>query len=277
MTIYLEYVLVNNFIIDFLLLKTTFLITGKSKKLKRLIATCILASVVALVFPLINLHQVLISLLKICLGIVMLLLSNTYSSNREMLINLFIFLTLTFVLGGAIFFIYSLIGVSGGSEFLVATIIIPCYVVVRIIKSVITYIYRRKNIEQVIYQTEIFVNGKRFFARGFLDTGNNVYYKNSPVIICQKKFIESAFNSIEFYKNLRRIEITTANGKTTNYCILLDSFKILIEGRENIFNNVFLMIAQINIDGADIIIHPDLVKKGGIDNEKPIVKNKRVS
>ena len=207
----------------------------------------------------------------------MLLLSNTYSSNREMLINLFIFLTLTFVLGGAIFFIYSLIGVSGGSEFLVATIIIPCYVVVRIVKSVITYIYRRKNIEQVIYQTEIFVNGKRFFARGFLDTGNNVYYENSPVIICQKKFIESAFNSIEFYKNLRRIEITTANGKTTNYCILLDSFKILIEGRENIFNNVFLMIAQINIDGADIIIHPDLVKKGGIDNEKPIVKNKRVS
>lgn len=277
MIIYIEYVLVNNFIIDFLLLKTTFLITGKSKKLKRLFLTCILASVVALVFPLINLHQVLISLLKICLGIVMLLVSNTYSNNREMLINLFIFLTLTFVLGGAIFFIYSLIGVSGGSEFLVATIIIPCYVIIRVVKGVISYIYRRKNIEQVIYQTEIFISGKKFLARGFLDTGNNVYYQNSPVIICQKKFIESVFSSVEFYKKLRKIEITTANGKTTNYCILLDSFKILIEGRENIFNNVFLMIAQINIEGADVIIHPDLVKKGGIDNEKPIVKDKRVS
>ena len=86
MTVYIEYVLINNFIIDFFLLKTTFLLSGKSAKIYRLILASIFGSVVALIYPLVNLSPILTALFKLLVGIMLLVISKNYSEKKEFIV-----------------------------------------------------------------------------------------------------------------------------------------------------------------------------------------------
>lgn len=265
MIVYIEYVLINNFIIDLLLLKSTFLITGKRVKRLRLILSSSFASVFSLIFPLINLPNFLIILLKILLGILILVVACNFSSKKEAYIHLIVFILLTMFTGGGIYFIYNFLGVSVNSELVIATIFIPSFLLLKLIKGVINFVYRRKNIESCSYLVSLNIGGKKIEVKGFLDTGNNVYYQDDPVIVCNKKVVSEFFKDASFYKCLKEIEILTVNGKSKNYVIKLDSFEVLTKGYDNIYNNVWLMISKRNLIGTEVIIHPDLINKKEIE------------
>ena len=261
MIVYIEYVIVNNFIIDLLLLISTFLITGKSVKKLRIVLSSLFASVFSLIFPLINLPNPLIILLKILLAILILVVACTFSSKREVYIHLVVFIVLTMFSGGGIYFIYNFLGVNINSELVIATVFIPSFFLLTIIKRVITFVYKRKNVENSSYVVSLKIGSKKIEVKGFLDTGNNVYYQDNPVVICSKKVVSEFFKDASFYKRLKEIEISTVNGKSKNYVIKLDTFEVLTKGYDNIYNNVWLMISSQNSIGTDLIIHPDLINK----------------
>jgi hypothetical protein len=247
--------------IDLLLLKSTFLITGKSVKNFRLTLSSLFASVFSLIFPLINLPNSLLILLKVLLGILILVVACTFSSKKEVYIHLVVFISLTMFSGGGIYFIYNFLGVNLNSELVVATIFIPSFLLLRVVKGVINFVYRRKNIENSSFFVRLSIDGNKIVVKGFLDTGNNVYYQDAPVIICSKKVVSEFFNDESFYNRIKEIEILTVNGKSKNHVIKLDSFEVLTKGYDNIYNNVWVMISSQKSFGTDLIIHPDLINK----------------
>ena len=275
MIVYIEYVIINNFIIDFLLLKTTFILSGKREKLFNLILTSILGAVISLSYPLIKLGAFYLTIIKVLAGVLIVLIASKYKSKREFFINLAIFYSLTFLVGGGVFGILSLLGITEYKELVVSLCFIPACLLILATKGVITYLYRRKNVESFIYFVEIEFCNVKLKGRAFLDTGNGLYSNDSPVIVCDKAFIQKLYTTKEFYKRLFKMEITTAMGSGEKYCLPLDSFKIFIKDKPNIYNNVMLMIAKIDMVGVDILLHPSLL--GGEYERESDTKIKKVS
>ncbi len=263
MTVYIEYVILNNLVIDYLLLRLTFILTGKRHGKLRLFFCGVLGAVISLIFPLIKLGNFYLTILKALVGVLLLFLSVNFKSGREFYINFTVFCFLTFLFGGSIFAVYLLLGVENSSELAVFLCFLPAWALVYLVKSVVTFLYRRKNVECVIYPFEFTVCSITISGRGFLDTGNALYFKDNPVVICEMGLVKKLFGVAEVYKRMKLMKIATATGEGEKFCLPLDEFKIFIEDKPNIYNNVTLVIAKVDITGADLIIHPALV---GVEN-----------
>ena len=276
MTVYVEYVLINNFIIDYLMLKATFVLTGITPSRRRLLFCAFLGAVVALSYPLLCQIKILEFLYKLFSGLLIVLLSSKRWTLRSYFINTAVFFCYTFLLGGAITGVFNLLSISTDYEFLSAFIAAIVYVFYRAFGSIVNYIYRQKEIRSLIYDVEIQIAQKREKCKGFLDTGNLVYYQNRPVVVCDvsfaKRFIGENFNKIK----LKKIYLSTVNGSSENIAIDVDEIVIYISDKPNIFKNVTLAVAAGSVgDGYDLILHPFLIKE--YDNEKGNVMVEKVS
>lgn len=276
MTVYVEYVLINNFIIDYLMLKATFVLTGITSSRRRLLLCAFLGAVVALSYPLLSQIKILEFTYKVFSGLLIVLLSSKRWTLRSYFINTAVFFCYTFLLGGAITGVFNLLSISTDYEFLSAFIAAIVYVFYRTFGSIVNYIYRQKEIRSLIYDVEIQIAQKREKCKGFLDTGNLVYYQNRPVVVCDvsfaKRFIGENFNKIKF----KKIIFDTVNGTSENIAIDVDEIVIYISDKPNIFKNVTLAVAACSVgDGYDLILHPFLIKE--YDNEKGNVMVEKVS
>ena len=259
MTVYIEYVLIDNFVIDWLILKATFSLTHKSVKKWRLLVCSVLGAVIALIFPLIDTLSLIVTLLKICAGLLIIVLAADYSGFKDFYVNAAIFLGLTFALGGAITGIYSILGLNASSEFSIAVMIVPAYLVLKGITSVVKYVYRRKDVLSKVYPCEMEINGVAVKAQGFFDTGNALYDEDAPVIICGK---DLAAKFMAGFPKMKRIYFSTVSGQDKMFAFKLDSLKIYIGDKQNIFNNVTLGVAKKNVGvGYDVILHPALMEE----------------
>lgn len=111
-------------------------------------------------------------------------------------------------------------------------------------------------------------------ARGFFDTGNGAYYKNSPVIFCSKKLVKTFFDN-PLLLNPFYIEVETISGTNKKFSFNLDKIEIYYGDKLNIFNNVALCVIDSGVDGlCDIILHPALMEK---KDENPIIQIEKVS
>lgn len=260
MTVYIEYVLIDNLVIDFLLLKATFALTNIDVKQGRLFVCAFLGALIALIYPLIQV-KIISTLIKILSGFLLTLLATKYNSKKSYAISTLIFFIFTFLTGGAIMGIYSILGIEYSTEYSVALMFIPVYFVLRAMTSIMKFIYRRKDVVAFTFNISLTAYGKTVYGKGFLDTGNGLYDGDRPCIVCGKKFFLN-FIGDNFYKTkLKKITVNTVSGQTENFAILLEELKIYISGSPNIFNNVTLLVASGSVgEGYDVILHPALLE-----------------
>lgn len=271
MTVYVEYVLIDNFIIDYLLLRCAFMISGYQTSKKRLILCSLIASLFSLLFPLINFSAVPLTILKFSFGAFIVSVSGKFVTFKQYLVTLTCFFIVTFLTGGAIIGVYSLIGVKEFSEWMVAFCFIPVYLLSFAFKKFLSYFYKRRTTMSLIYEVEIENEGKTVKTKGFLDTGNSLYDRLDPVIVCEKDLFIKIMGFNDFSK-LRKITVNTANGKSDNFCIIIEKIKIFDGSNENIHFNVAVVLASVNIAGCELLIHPALIKGGNYDFSEGKIK-----
>lgn len=272
MTVYIEYVIIDNFVIDYLLLKATFATTGMSVKRWRLFVCSFIGAVIALLFPMIKAHQIIIVLLKLCAGILLTILSANYKTIKSYFTNSAIFFGYTFLTGGAIIGVFNLLGLNYSSEISIALIILPVYALLRLLYALLMYVYKRKDIASLTYNVTIGVFGKEISATGFMDTGNGLYDGDSPVIVCDKKFFSSLIDGQILKAKIKRITVRTVTGQTTYPAVKLDYLKIYLSDEPNIYNNVTLCVTNNNVgESYDFILHPALLE-GNNENAFDIEK-----
>ncbi|MBQ7236232.1 MAG: sigma-E processing peptidase SpoIIGA [Clostridia bacterium] len=275
MTVYIEYVIIDNLVIDYLMLKATFALTGLDFKRGRLFLCAFLGAMVALIYPLIEI-AIISTLIKILSGFLITLLATNYRSKKEYFIVTALFFCYTFLTGGAIMGVYSVLGIDYSSEYSIALMVLPVYLILRIVSSVIKFIYRRRHVVSATFNVTLCVGENKVSGKGFFDTGNALYDGDSPVIVCGKRFAKNLIGK-DFYKvKMKKIKVNTVSGGTENIAFRLDELVIYIWDEPNIFNNVTLCVAGVGVgEGYDVILHPALMEE--IYDNKRIFKTQKVS
>lgn len=269
MTVYVEYVLIDNFVIDYMLLKAAFFTAGGKPKKRRLVFCALFGAVFALLYPLMEIHPVILAAVKILAGAFMTLCADKFDSVKKYVIVSALFLTYTFVLGGAITGVYSVLGLNPSSEISIAVMALPAYALIKTAYSVIRFIYRRKDVAALTYEIEISLAGKTIKAQGFLDTGNGLYDGESPAVICSKAF---AGNFIAGTKlpAMKKIWVGTVNGGEEK--LAFSDVRIDIYTQNGVISckNITLCVSGEGFSGYDVILHPALFDGAGAENAKEI-------
>ena len=275
MQVYIEYVLIDNLVIDYLLLKAACFITGRTIKNKRLFFSAILGAVTALIYPLIGGAKIISVTVKLLSGLLIVLTATSYKTFREYYITALMFFVLTFLTGGAIIGVFSILNLDYSNELSIALMIIPVYLAVKSVSEVVRYIYRQKSVMSECVEVELSLNGAVVKGRGFFDTGNALYYEQDPVIIVNKDLAKKLLGDFHGVK-ISEIRVKTVAGESKNLAFKIAELKIYKKDKANIYNNVTVCVsAKFLGDGYDVILHPDFMEENV--NEINAVEVKEVS
>lgn len=262
MKIYLDLILILNFIFDFLLLTSVSLFLRRNVSLTRLIIGAFLGSVS--VFSLfLNINSIQLFIIKVFISIIMCLSTFSYRNLKYTLKNMFYLYTTSMILGGFLYFLniefsYKQVGLVFYHNGLSINVI-----VLIVLSPIILYFYSRqikelKNNYSNYYKVKIKINNHIIRCNGFLDTGNKLEdpYFHKPVIILDKRKIVFDINEFEMIL----VPIITANGTSLMKCFKAEY--IDIEGVGIKYNFLIgIMEEKIKIDGVDLILNTKLLEE----------------
>lgn len=266
LAVYIEYVLLDNIIIDYLLLKYTFLLVRGESGFWRLLFCSFLGAAFAAAMPLLSLPQYFAIPIKIIFSMALVFAAGKFRTKKNYLLSLVAFNLYTFLLGGSVTGIFNLFHLPLDREYSVGLIVLAAYLLIKLAHKGVTLLYRRKNICACISDCEIELNGQKVKTKGFLDTGNNLYdtESNLPVVVCSKSV---AFALTDGFKNKipgKYIKISTAVGADKMLVFKIDKLKIYNKDKVNIFDNVLLGVTRRAFaeGGYDLILHSEFI--GGL-------------
>ena len=233
MKIYLDLILIINFIIDYLLLYGTKKILKNKTSIKRILLGSIIGSISSLL--LIYQNNIII---KILLSILIIII--TFGINN-IIKNITYFYLLSIILGGTLYlFDLNIYKLNYQILLLISPILIYLY-----IKENIKY----KNIYLNNYIVEIYINNKLYKLEGMIDTGNELkdpYKKRSIILVNinldyrQFKYLFVPFNALNtqgIIPCIKPDKIIINNKIFTNYLIGLSKDKFHLNGVECILPN----------------------------------------
>lgn len=183
---YIEELLIINFIIDFIILDTINILINNNIKKKRIIYGSLFGEI-SLIYLFINMNTFIMIIFKILLGMIMVYISFGYNDYKSYMRNLIWFYMVSFFLGGALYYfkINSLI------KYKYYLLIIP------LIMNIYKYFtYDLKSIISLKHKVNIYLsNGKILYLNGYMDTANTLLepYNQNKVIIINEKVNEDFF------------------------------------------------------------------------------------
>ena len=184
--IYIDELILLNFIIDFLILKST----SKILKLNNTTLKIVLSSVfgeISILYLFINLNNIELTIFKLLIGIIMNLIAFGFDDIKEFIKNVIYFYMFSFFLGGALYYLK----IESLVKYQYYLLLIP------LIMNILKYFtYNLKNIISLRHKVTIYLkNGKVLYLNGYMDTGNTLKdpYSNKNVIIINKDIDENFF------------------------------------------------------------------------------------
>ncbi len=257
MQVYIEYVLINNFIIDYLLLKATFATIGQDIKRKRLFICAFFGALLSLFYPIIEHVKLLSIAYKLLSGALIVSLSIRYFTLRKLFLTSLTFFLLTFLFGGAIIGIYAIFSIPYQTEISILLTFVPVYILYKFSFKVIKYFYHKKEILKYVYEIELKMGKNIVKTKGFMDTGNSAYDNDSPIIFCSLYLLKNLLGDNISKTKFRKITIKTINGEEKKLAVKIEQLKIYILDKSNIFNNITVCVVDsLNFDGFEVILHP---------------------
>lgn len=275
MTVYVEYVLADNFILDYLLLKLTVKTAGKQICRVKIAAAAALGAIFALFYPLTGLTGALLVLLKTAFGAFMVLISANFCGYKDFLRTAGLFVSLTFVVGGTITGIYSIFGLTETSDALIAFTVLPFWGICFLSQRAYKKLTKAARIKKFMRETEIKAFGITVKTTGFMDTGNGVYDEGVPVIFIDRKTASKFLSNGAIFK-MKKIPVITVNGKSEKFAFKSDEITIRLGEEEYKYKDITVCIAGGSFErGAGAILHPAL--EGSLNDKNAVVKTEKVS
>ncbi|MDD3453746.1 MAG: sigma-E processing peptidase SpoIIGA [Bacilli bacterium] len=260
MKIYLDLILLLNFIFDLLLLLTVSILLKRCAKFYKLFLGALMGSLsIFLLF--INMNSFTLFFIKIIISIFMVIISFSFKNIKYTFNNILYLYTTSIILGGFLYllniqFSYKQIGLVFYHNGLSIN-----FIFLIIFSPVILYIYMKqikklKNNYNNYYKLNIYYKNKKYELSSYLDTGNMLKspYSNKPIIIINKNIIKD--NNMEFVL----IPIYTINNCNLLKCFKIREFEI---NKRKIKKDILVGISNqtINIDGIDCILNNYLMEE----------------
>ena len=273
MTVYVEYALIDNLVIDYLILKATFTVTGVTRTKRRLFLCAFLGSVFALLYPLIGANALVQTSVKILASILIMVISGEFRSKKEFFYNFIAFFAVTFIFGGSASGLLGLFGIELSSEICVSVVIIPVYLAYKCLLYGFRFYKKQKTMENFVYKVSATIGENTLILRGFLDTGNGVYDGEKPVVFCRKSVAVKLAENGDI-KKVKELEIATVNGYDKKTAFTIDKLEIFFKDGKYIYNNVTFCVTEGIGLNYDLLLHPSLFE---VDNDESVCKIKKVS
>ena len=213
MTVYIEYVFFENFLIDGMLLYLSFRAVKIRFAWKKLLFSAFIGAVFALLFPLLSLPFFWTQFLKISVGFLLCLLAFPRIKNKNdggrYALTCAVFFLLSFAFAGAIIALYNRFSLSENGYTTAQTplLFVLCFATAFFIfiLELAKKIYKKQAVFRHIYDCAILYNKRRIAIFGFLDSGNLAKKNGTPVCFLSP---EIAF---ELWEN----ELLTPHGEIT--------------------------------------------------------------
>jgi len=184
---YIDELIIINFIIDYILLLTLSKILKINVKNKKILLGALVGEI-SIFYLFLETNNYVLWIFKFIISILMIIVSFGYKNFRFFSNNMIYFYTLSFVLGGVLYYFKLESKLIKYKYFL---LLIP------IIMNIYKYLsYNLKNYFSLIYKVDIYLNsGKVLKLNGYMDTANtlNEPYSNKKVIIINKEVNEKFF------------------------------------------------------------------------------------
>lgn len=193
MTYYIEYIFLENFIIDFILIYVTGSLLKKNIIIRRILVASLIGAIYVLAIAILN--QIFISniIVKLFVSILMLTIAYNPINVIDYVRLVLCFYIISFVIVGILIATNYFFNTN---EMTIKIIFEASFFAIIIFKAVFEEIKRKTNLYQYIRTINIELNNKKIKIRGLIDTGNELMdvITNKPVIIVE---MESIFKLLD--------------------------------------------------------------------------------
>lgn len=283
MIVYIEQVLIDNFIINFfIILCISYIFKANIKKIN-IIFSSFLGSIVALLVPLFNISSLFNFLIKILLSLTMVALLKRYKKITEFLLYYISFVLITFLFGGACLFLL----ISYDKNFNVnnyysyslplGVIVVIIFFLMLTIKNIFKNIYKRKNINNYIFKIKLINGSKSDEILAYLDSGNFLQdtITKKPITIVDYNSLKNLLQEIsltdillnrtdklnKFFKNAHIQNISSINKGSKIIIFEIEKLEIFLNDKTNVINNACIGLtikSFINDMGYSALLNPNL-------------------
>lgn len=204
MEIIIEYTLIDNLVIDFLILYLSCKILKHKVVFWELALSSCVGTACALVMPIINLPTYAMVFFKLTLGAIMVLISLPCNNFKKAFISFMGFILMTAGMGGICFFLLFMISgdisinllTTYSSQIPVGVILLVCSLTFYFVNKLIKLIYKKRMLNTFIYETTFLNDGKEIKIDAYLDSGNTLIdpITNKPVVIINFTLFNKLYN-----------------------------------------------------------------------------------
>lgn len=184
--IYIDELILLNFIIDFSILKITSKILKINTKTYRIVLSSIFGEI-SILYLFINFNNIELLIFKLLIGIIMNLIAFKFIDKNSFIKNILYFYMFSFFLGGTLYYLK----IESLVKYQYYLLLIP--LIMNILKKLT---YNLKEIINLKHKVTIYLkSGKVLYLDGYMDTGNTLKepYSNKNVIIINKYVDENFF------------------------------------------------------------------------------------
>lgn len=271
MVVYIEYAVLENFLLDALLLYLALKFARARVSPLRLLLASTVGTLQALLFPLVSLPAWCAFPLKLLGGALIALIASPRGTMKSYLLVITAFFVLTFLFGGALIAIYSAFKISyvAGKGFLlesapVSFVLAGAGLFFLAAKYMIGALFRYKKLIQSVLPCELFAGGRSWKMKGFADTGNCLMFRGEPVCVV------SAVGALALFRGsepVGRMTVSTVNGKKDSPVFRCP--KMTIKGKT--WENVCFTAGEVGSKEYQIILHTAFSE--GVDESTAVSKS----
>ena len=223
MKVCIEYVIIDNLIMDYLLLKASSALLKIKFKKGRLILASLAGVICAVIFPLLSVKAEYLFLLKIMSGALVCFIAVNHRSVFGYFEYFNVFLLITFVTGGAVIGVFYLMGIRI-SEYSQAKSVLPVGVSVGVayITAIVVKRVAEKTVNGLItdkFRYNCILKSGSAVVRtiGYFDSGNMLIDKATglPVALCKRSVIQKIAKRGGKVTKPRKMEISTVSSVGT--------------------------------------------------------------
>ena len=277
MSVYIEYVIIDNMVLTYAISDLTYRILLGLPSRKRCLLCSVVATVVAVWYPFVKNNVALIAIkvvLLIVLGCIL------FIGKSRFVLGCIVFLLLTFAFGGAVFAVNYLIlpevvGINAPiGDFSLGLIVVLCVALWLLARKVFIKTNKARLISDCMYPFQVSIAGKIVSLNGFIDTGNRLFDSVSglPIVVVRASKIMECFTDeqlcamvvggkVSVGRKSHYITYTTvAGGNNRMLLIEPDFFRVKTKrGYDNKSVMVGISFSPIRDDDrCDAILHPSI-------------------
>ncbi|MBE5735106.1 MAG: hypothetical protein E7361_01495 [Clostridiales bacterium] len=276
MEVYIEYVIIDNILVNYVLLSLTSKICNLTVNRKNLIFSALIGTLFVVFMPLITNNEALLVIYRVAVGIIMTIFVRKYRSLKQWFSYFSLFVGLTFLFGGfliATLSLFDIVYTTSGLIFLnfeipLSLFVVPILLYAGILLRLFKYVASKIGQRALFYDISLIVNGKICHLRAFLDTGNNLIDDNGvPCVVIELKSFCKIFNNFPIHKVLlgsvtgddlpsaHYIDVSTVNTTEKMLVFRADNINIIGGGKSKVYDNVSVAVSKKNFGDYDMILH----------------------